>query len=111
MPAEQLRSLQRHERILDAATRVFANKGYHATLVDEIAEEAHTSKGGVYFHFPNKQAIFLALLDRLARMLKERIEHAVEHEHQPLRRAEAALKVALATFKNHPRLAGLFMVE
>src|ERR1700704_1892397 len=37
MPIEQLRSLQRHERILDAATRVFATKGYHGTLVDEAA--------------------------------------------------------------------------
>ena len=71
MPVEQLRSLQRHERILDAATRVFATKGYHGTLVDEIASEAETSKGGVYFHFPNKQAIFLALFDRLSTMLRE----------------------------------------
>src|SRR5438045_6949350 len=108
MPAEQLRGQQRYQRILDAATSVFATKGYHASLVDEIAEEAQTSKGGVYFHFPNKQAIFLALLDRLAKMLKDRIEHAVKAESDPLARAEAALKVVLETFKNHPRLARLF---
>ena len=111
MPTEQLRAVQRHQRIIDAAEKVFSDKGYHATLVDEIAEEAQTSKGGVYFHFPNKQAIFLALLDRLAKLLKDRIEHAVQTESAPLRRAEAALKVVLDTFKNHPRLARLFMVE
>ena len=37
MPAEQLRSQQRYQRILDAATSVFADKGYHGTLVDDIA--------------------------------------------------------------------------
>ncbi|MBV9172885.1 MAG: TetR family transcriptional regulator, partial [Chloroflexi bacterium] len=33
MPVEQQRSIERHERILDAATRVFSTKGYHGTLV------------------------------------------------------------------------------
>jgi AcrR family transcriptional regulator len=111
VPVEQLRSQQRHQRILDAATRVFADKGYHATLVDEIALEADTSKGGVYFHFPNKQAIFLALLDRLSAMLRERIEVAVQREADPIARAEVALKVVLETFAGHRRLARLFMVE
>jgi TetR/AcrR family fatty acid metabolism transcriptional regulator len=111
MPVEQLRSQQRHERILDAATRVFAAKGYHGTLVDEIALEAETSKGGVYFHFPNKQAIFLALFDRLADILRDRVETAVAHQSQPIDRAEAALKVVLDTFASHRRLARLFMVE
>jgi TetR/AcrR family fatty acid metabolism transcriptional regulator len=111
VPVEQLRSLQRYERILDAATRVFATKGYHGTLVDEIASEAETSKGGVYFHFPNKQAIFLALFDRLTAMLRERIETAVAAQADPVARAEAALKVVLFTFAGHRRLARLFMVE
>lgn len=111
MPVEQLRSQQRHQRILDAATRVFAAKGYHGTLVDEIALEAETSKGGVYFHFPNKQAIFLALLDRLADLLRERIDAAMSGEMAPLARAETALRVVLDTFASHRRLARLFMVE
>src|SRR5436190_14574689 len=105
MPVEQQRSQQRRERILVSAERVFADKGYHGTLVDEIALEADTSKGGVYFHFPNKQAIFLALLDRLAAMLRERIEHAVQREHDPVARADAALRVVLETFASHRRLA------
>ena len=111
MPTEQIRSQQRHQRILDAAVQVFSTKGYHGSLVDEIAAEADTSKGGVYFHFPNKQAIFLALLDRLTVILRERVEAAVANEPDPLKRAEAALRVALDTFGSHRRLARLFMVE
>jgi AcrR family transcriptional regulator len=111
VPVEQLRSVQRHQRILDAATRVFSSKGYHGTLVDEIAAEAETSKGGVYFHFPNKQAIFLALLDRLAVILRERVETAVAPHKDPVARAEAALHVVLETFGSHRRLARLFLVE
>ncbi|MBV9580458.1 MAG: TetR/AcrR family transcriptional regulator, partial [Chloroflexi bacterium] len=69
------------------------------------------SKGGVYFHFPNKQAIFLALLDRLADILRERIQNAVAQESEPLDRADAALHVVLETFGSHRRLARLFLVE
>jgi AcrR family transcriptional regulator len=111
VPVEQARRLERHERILDAAARVFSTKGYHATLVDEIASEAETSKGGVYFHFPNKQAIFLALLDRLTRLLHDRIAVAVAESTEPLERADAALRVVLETFGSHRRLARLFLVE
>src|ERR671936_1939025 len=98
MPIEQLRSLQRHERILEAATRVFSTQGYHQTAVDDIAAAADTSKGGIYFHFPTKHAIFLALLDRLAAMLRTRVEQAVAAEAHPVARAETALRVVLDTF-------------
>jgi AcrR family transcriptional regulator len=111
VPVEQLRSIQRRERILDAAGSVFANKGYHGSLVDEIALEAETSKGGVYFHFPNKQAIFLALLDRLAAILRDRVKTAVAQHTAPVARAEAALEVVLETFASHRRLSRLFLVE
>ena len=58
-PAEQSRS--RRERILDAAFHAFATRGYRDTAVDDIAGAAETSKGGIYFHFPTKEAIFREL--------------------------------------------------
>src|SRR5213076_1932155 len=67
---EQKRALTRHDKILDAALRVFAKKGYREAAVDDIAVESKTSKGGVYFHFPGKQAIFLELLNRSAIRLR-----------------------------------------
>jgi len=51
------------DRILQAALQVFAEKGYHRALVDDIVQASRTSKGAVYHHFPNKEALFLALVD------------------------------------------------
>jgi hypothetical protein len=53
----------------------------------------------------------MALLDRLSRMLRERIDDAVRNESDPLVRADLALQVVLETFGGHRRLARLFMVE
>ncbi len=62
---QQTRARDRHRRILDAALRVFSRRGYRDASVDDIADESRTSKGRVYFHFPGKEAIFLALPERL----------------------------------------------
>ena len=55
------------EKILEAALTVFAQKGYHRAIVDDIVRLSGTSKGAVYHHFPNKEALFLALVGRSRR--------------------------------------------
>jgi AcrR family transcriptional regulator len=107
----QERARDRQRRILDAALDVFSRRGFRAASVDEIAAEAQTSKGGVYFHFPGKQRIFRALLDYSTRRLLERVEEAIERESEPVARADAALLTVLRTFGEHRSLARLFMVE
>ena len=111
MSTGQLRTQIRHQRILDAALNVFSKQGYRDAAVDDIATEAQTSKGGVYFHFPGKQAIFLALLDRSANLLFSRIVDRVEAEPDPVVKVDAALRVLLQTFASHRVLARLFLVE
>ena len=73
-PAEQSRS--RRERILDAAFHTFATRGYRETAVDDIAGAAETSKGGIYFHFPTKEAIFRELMSTTADKLVAKVEQA-----------------------------------
>lgn len=54
----------RATQILDAALRVFAEKGIAASRIDDIAAVAGLSKGGIYAHFKSKEEIFEALLTR-----------------------------------------------
>jgi AcrR family transcriptional regulator len=53
------------ERILDAAGRVFLERGFQGASVDEIAEVASAGKPTIYARFPNKQALFTAVVERL----------------------------------------------
>jgi len=111
MPVEQERKRHRHDRILDAALQVFTRKGYHDAAMDEIAVESQTSKGGLYFHFPNKSTVFLALLDQTAALLRSRVEGAIASETDPVRKADIAIRVVLHTFGAHRTLARLFLVD
>jgi AcrR family transcriptional regulator len=56
------RKEQTRRRLLDAAAQVFAQRGYMGTSMDAIAEGAGYTKGAVYFHFPRKEDLLLALV-------------------------------------------------
>jgi AcrR family transcriptional regulator len=61
---QEERSERSRAGILDSALKLFAHRGFGATSVRDIAEAAGVSKGNVYHHFPDKESIFRALLDR-----------------------------------------------
>ncbi|HLZ07296.1 MAG TPA: isochorismate synthase [Chloroflexota bacterium] len=111
MPIGQDRSKLRHETILEAALHVFSRKGYHDAAMDDIAAEAQTSKGGLYFHFPGKQTVFLALLDRMAQLLRSRVEAGIAAHSDPVLKAQTAIWIVLQTFSSHRTLGRLFLVE
>src|SRR5512141_748516 len=98
-------------RILDAALDVFSSKGYHDSRLDEIAEQSGTSKGSIYFHFPNKERLFLALVDQFADLLERRVNEAIEQEDEGIQRVRVALETVLATFGKYRRPAKLLLVQ
>ncbi|WP_106401621.1 TetR/AcrR family transcriptional regulator [Actinocorallia populi] len=66
------------ERILDAATRVLTERGYDGASTNRIAAAAGLSNGSLYQYFPNKDAIVVAVLDRFADHLAERLGAEIE---------------------------------
>jgi TetR/AcrR family fatty acid metabolism transcriptional regulator len=99
------------DRILKAALQVFADRGYHGTAVDDIVRASRTSKGAVYHHFPNKEAVFLALVDELAVRLAAAVTTAIDRSHGALGKVEAALGAGLETFAQHRDLARILLLE
>jgi len=99
------------DRILDAALNIFSRKGFHDTKVDEIVKEAHISKGSVYFHFPNKERLFIALVDQFADLIERRVTEAIEQEPIGMRRVQVALREVLETFGKYRRPAKLLLVQ
>lgn len=98
-------------RILDAALNIFSNKGYHDTRMDEIVDASHTSKGAIYFHFPNKERLFLALVDQFAGLLERRITDAIAQETRSMAKVQAALEACLSTFGKYRRQAKMLLVQ
>ena len=64
------------QRILDAATDVFAAHGFTAATMADIVEQSGASIGSIYHHFGGKKELFLAIFDRLAAEIEHRIDAA-----------------------------------
>jgi TetR/AcrR family transcriptional repressor of mexJK operon len=56
---------RRNERLLDIATEAFVKQGYDATTIDGIAATAGVAKRTIYSRYPNKKALFFAVVTRL----------------------------------------------
>lgn len=61
--ARARRALATRDRIITVATELFAEQGYAATALDEICAGAEVTKGALYHHFADKQAVFLAVYE------------------------------------------------
>ncbi|WP_110182291.1 TetR family transcriptional regulator [Nocardioides solisilvae] len=70
--------------ILEAATRVFVRRGFHAAGMREVAAEAGLSVAGVYHHYPSKQQLLAALLDVTMDEIGWRIAAARDEGHDPV---------------------------
>lgn len=99
------------QRMLQMALRLFAQKGYFQTTVDEVVDAAGASKGSFYFHFPNKEAVFLALVEQITVMLFQGIEQELASEQQAAVKIRNTLASALDIFGRHRDLARLVLVE
>ncbi|GAB3621967.1 TetR/AcrR family transcriptional regulator [Mariniluteicoccus endophyticus] len=82
---------QRRAQLLGAAGGVFADKGYHAAAMDDIAEAAGVSKPVLYQHFPSKLELYQALLDSAAEALTERVTDAMRAHDSNKERVRAAI--------------------
>lgn len=98
-------------RILEAAALVFAQKGYHETRVDDIVTQSGSSKGSVYFHFPSKEKIFLALIETFTDLLEMRLLESIEKEEHGLGQLDSSLQSSLKLFQQYRGMAKIVLVQ
>jgi AcrR family transcriptional regulator len=89
------RQSNRWPALLDAAAREFAERGYHATTIRELASAVEMTPGAIYFHVPTKQHLLVAVYEEGVRRILERLDAALEAVTDPWTRLEAAIRAHL----------------
>jgi AcrR family transcriptional regulator len=105
----QARKAQTRERLLAAAGRVFARRGYHRALLEEVAEEAGFSTGAVYSNFEGKEDLFLTLLERIVERQTAELAEAVAAGGTVAARATQGAATFTAFLAREPELFMLVM--
>lgn len=89
--------LEHHEALLDATESVVAQRGAASLTLDAVATAAGVSKGGLLHHFPTKECLIDAVIDRTVGRWRQSLEEAIEAERPgPGRTARALVNLCLA---------------
>jgi AcrR family transcriptional regulator len=81
----------REPQILEVAGQVFADRGYHAASMDEIAAAADVTKPLVYAYFGSKQGLYVAYIERSGRELLDRMRAAAAPGAPPYERLQSGV--------------------
>ena len=76
--------------ILNAAERLFAERGFHAASMDAIADAAGIAVGSIYHHFGNKERLYLALVERALEVNEQAMAEAYGQGRTPMEELVAA---------------------
>ena len=88
---------ERREQLIDVARTLFAERGYDATSIEEIAASAQVSKPVVYEHFGGKEGLYAVIIDRELTLIYSTIVNALESDPSPSAVVEHAA-LALLTY-------------
>ena len=99
------------ERILDTALEVIAKRGYASAGVKEIVDRSGTSKGSFYFHFPSKEQMVMALLERMSEKLVNKVYNAIKDQPSPLHRLAASIDILMAVFVRKRNIAQVLLLN
>ncbi|MBC7460284.1 MAG: TetR/AcrR family transcriptional regulator [Thermoleophilia bacterium] len=100
-PRKRMTASERREQLLDVGGSIFAEKGYDASSVEEIAQKAGVTKPVVYEHFGGKEGLYAVIVDREMREVLERITRALEPSGA-FARLEAAAEAFLRYIEERP---------
>ncbi len=100
---------QRRQQLFEVARDRFAQQGFHATSMDEIAEAAGVTKPVLYQHFPSKRALYVELLEETGRQLLNTLAEASTQAGSLRERVEIGFR-AYFRFAIGDRSAFLFLL-
>lgn len=92
------------EKVLAAAVQLFAEYGYHAAPLRDIARIAGIQAASIYYHYTNKQALLVEIMETHMRQLNTNLEHIVLQQGSVQQRLHAAIA-------NHIRLHTTYKSE
>ena len=111
MQARESRTNEKRARILDAAVKVFAERGFHSATVAEIARGAGVADGTIYLYFKGKDDLLLRLFDEKMTELVAEVKEALSTERNAPGKLRRFIQLHLALVERNPDLASVLIVE
>ena len=105
------KNYEKYKKIIDAATKVFAKKGFYNAKVSEIAQEAGIADGTIYIYFKHKDDILISLFEEKMQEVLDNMKQQISLESDPLKKIEKFALVHLKLIQDNKDIAEIIQVE
>jgi len=102
---------EKYYRIIVAATKIFAKKGFYQSKISEIAKEAKVADGTIYIYFENKDDILISLFEEQMKAVIDNMEIQISGIDDPAKRLERFASTHLDLIENNKDMAEIIQVE
>jgi TetR/AcrR family transcriptional regulator, fatty acid metabolism regulator protein len=112
MPGPEVRDrADKHALILDAAIRVFAEKGFHRARIADIADEAGVADGTIYLYFRNKDDVLLTIFEEKMGVLIDGLQAELANCTDVNDKIRTFARYHFHMVETHPALAEVLQIE
>jgi TetR/AcrR family fatty acid metabolism transcriptional regulator len=105
------KSTEKYYKIIDAATKIFAKKGFHQAKISEIAREAKIADGTIYIYFENKDDILISLFEEQMNAVLDNMVKKISEQNNPIKKLEKFALTHLQLIEQKKNLAEIIQVE
>ena len=105
------RNSDKYGRIIKAATKVFAKKGFYQAKVSEIAKEAKVADGTIYLYFENKDDILISLFEDQMKLVLENMKSEITNEPDAVKKIQKFALNHLKLIEQNKDMAEIIQVE
>jgi len=102
---------EKKERIIEAAVKVFAQKGFYTANVKDVAKAAGVADGTIYLYFKNKDDLLISLFEHKMREILIRFEEALKKINDPLEQLKVFIREYFELIEEDTDLSDVFQVE
>ena len=103
--------VNKHTKIISAATKVFAKKGFFTARISDIAKEAKVADGTIYIYFNNKYDILLSIFEEEIGKIFSKTERLLSEEQDPSRMLQIYVSQYLQAMKKNKYLGEVIQIE
>lgn len=105
------KKIQKKDDIIDAAVKVFAEKGFYNAKVRDVAAEAGVADGTIYLYFRNKDDLLISLFETKMVLIMKRFETALAKTTDPIEKLKTFIYLFFQLIREDANLAEVFQVE
>jgi len=106
-----MKAENKHSKIISAATKVFAKKGFFTARISDIAKEAKVADGTIYLYFNNKYDILLTVFEEEVGKIVDKTSKLLNNEDDPRKMLEIYTIQHLMAMKKNKNLAEVIQIE